>query len=302
MSTAPASQTATLLLPDGSRHPLGQNCSIGRAATGNDLILDSGVVDSTVSRWHALVHRQGNLGYWLVDLGSTFGTYHNDHTVTHPTYLNNEDHIRIGNHTMVFRCPMREIHNHSGGKTTGSTVQYAGSRSLWILVADLVGFTSYSREHSPTEVTKQVSAWFTRCLHLVDRSGGRIDKFLGDGFLAIWKDSPTAARNVRNSIEELHELSNQGCPKFRMAIHKGEVARTRVVKGGEFELLGDDLNRVFRMEELAASLEISCMISKRVHRLLDMKGTRPAGSHPLKGFEGSFELFDWDPERTAPES
>ena len=63
---------ASLVRPDGSAIPLHENCSIGRGDQ-NDCALS----DQLASRRHAVVQRQGDNEYWLVDYGSRNGTYLN---------------------------------------------------------------------------------------------------------------------------------------------------------------------------------------------------------------------------------
>ena len=61
---------------------------------------------------------------------------------------------------------------------------------------------------------------------------------------------------------------------------------------GEESLIGKEVIFVFRMEKLAGSLGIHLMASSAAHQKLDASlPCQPAGSHPLKGFEGSFEFF-----------
>ena len=68
----PVAAIAWLELQDGSQKPIGNSCSIGRSDT-NQIVL----ADSKVSRRHSIVHSQGEKEFWLVDLGSSNGTYLN---------------------------------------------------------------------------------------------------------------------------------------------------------------------------------------------------------------------------------
>ena len=71
MSTPPE-EGAWLEAADGTRHPIKGSCSLGRTAA-NTIVLES----PKVSRRHALVHLQNIGELWLIDFGSSNGTFLN---------------------------------------------------------------------------------------------------------------------------------------------------------------------------------------------------------------------------------
>src|SRR5262245_55758775 len=75
-------------------------CSIGRAPS-NQVVLP----DDKVSRRHAVIHAQDVDEFWLVDLGSSNGTYLNGRRVSQPSRLWDQDRIEIGPFRVVFRQP-----------------------------------------------------------------------------------------------------------------------------------------------------------------------------------------------------
>jgi hypothetical protein len=89
---------AELERPDGARVRLGGTCSIGRVP-GNALAL----ADSKVSRQHALIRVQNRHEFWLMDLGSSNGTFLNERRVTRPERLQDGDWIEIGPFRLRFR-------------------------------------------------------------------------------------------------------------------------------------------------------------------------------------------------------
>jgi len=80
------------------QHILQGSCSIGRA-TLNTLIVDS----AKVSRLHAIIHSERTGVFWLVDLGSSNGTFLNKRRIHEPTRLRDCDQITIGGNTFIFR-------------------------------------------------------------------------------------------------------------------------------------------------------------------------------------------------------
>lgn len=82
---------------DTSKVPVIASCSIGRAPT-NQLVL----ADEKVSRKHALIHRQGEREYWLVDPGSSNGSYLDSRRFSQPVAQHGGSVIRIGSSTLTF--------------------------------------------------------------------------------------------------------------------------------------------------------------------------------------------------------
>jgi adenylate cyclase len=81
---------------EGREHILEGSCSIGRA-TLNTVVLDS----AKVSRLHAIIHSERAGIFWLVDLGSSNGSFLNKRRIHEPTRLRNCDQITIGGNTFL---------------------------------------------------------------------------------------------------------------------------------------------------------------------------------------------------------
>src|SRR5436190_2351488 len=92
---------AWLETADGKRHLIHGSCSLGRTAT-NTIVLES----PKVSRRHALIHVQNIGELWLIDLGSSNGTFLNKGRIHHPVRLNDGDQITIGDQVFKFRQPL----------------------------------------------------------------------------------------------------------------------------------------------------------------------------------------------------
>ena len=121
-----------------------------------------------------------------------------------------------------------------------------------------------------------------------------IDKYLGDGFFAYWREDENAVRNVAAALSQLKEAQERHAQRFRLAFHFGLVAIGGVPLMGEESLMGKEVNFTFRMEKLAASLGILRVTSAAGKaKLGSLVKCEPVGAHELKGFEGSHELFSW---------
>src|SRR5436853_3874504 len=119
-----------------------------------------------------------------------------------------------------------------------------------------------------------------------------IDKYLGDGFLAYWRQDQNAAKKVASALAQFKPVQAKYEPRFRLALHFGLVAIGGVPSMGEESLMGKDVNFVFRMEKLAGSLGILLLTSAAGKtKLASLMKCEPAGAHELKGFEGKHEFF-----------
>src|SRR5713226_3525989 len=82
---------------DGEPYILQGNCSLGRARL-NTLVLES----PKVSRLHAIIHLEKPGEFWLVDLGSSNGTFLNKRRIHQPVRLREQDQIMIGGKAFTF--------------------------------------------------------------------------------------------------------------------------------------------------------------------------------------------------------
>src|SRR6266480_3036727 len=118
-------------LEGDEQHRLEGNCSIGRAAL-NTIVLDS----AKVSRLHSIIHLEDNGAFWLIDLGSSNGTFLNKRRIHEPVRLHDRDEINVGGKAFVFHQPR--------GKPSGElktdvllTLQEIENIDCWLLVADI---------------------------------------------------------------------------------------------------------------------------------------------------------------------
>jgi adenylate cyclase len=129
------------------------------------------------------------------------------------------------------------------------------------------------------------------CKQIIDEHGGVVNKYLGDGILAYWPDEAGAVQNTAGVIAALKKA--RSCePDFRFVLHFGLVAIGGVSSVREETLMGSEVNLVFRLEKLLASLGEPCGISDAAHaKFGDLVAARHVGDYELKGFEGKRGLF-----------
>jgi len=269
-----------------SKFPLHGGCSIGRSPK-NAVVLDS----PKVSRRHAIINVQNVGEFWLIDLGSSNGTFLNKRRIHQPLRLSDCDQILIGDSVFTFRQP-EQLSDDFRTTFVERTIREIENVPCWLLVADIENFTPLSRSLTSDKLATLIGGWVAACKEIIEAHQGMIDKYLGDGFFAYWREDPDATNNVAAALGQLKQAQAKNEPRFRLALHFGLVAIGGVPSMGEESLMGKDVNFVFRMEKLAGSLGILLLTSAAGKaKLASLLKYEPAGAHELKGFEGKHEFF-----------
>jgi len=269
-----------------SKFPVHGGCSIGRSPK-NAVVLDS----PKVSRRHAIINVQNVGEFWLIDLGSSNGIFLNKRRIHQPLRLSDYDQIVIGDSVFTFRQP-EQLSDDYRTTFVERTIREIENVPCWLLVADIENFTPLSRSLASDKLAELIGGWVATCKEIIEVHSGMIDKYLGDGFFAYWREDKNAAKNVAAALDRLKQAQARQEPRFRLALHFGLVAIGGVPSMGQESLMGKDVNFVFRMEKLAAWLGISLLTSAAGKaKLGSLIKTELAGAHELKGFEGKHEFF-----------
>jgi adenylate cyclase len=132
-----------------------------------------------------------------------------------------------------------------------------------VLFGDLVGYTGFAERSTPTEAAAVLDAyWGVAAPLLTRRFGGEIEKFIGDGIVALFNsraDQPDhaerAARAALALQERAAELAEQhpDWPRMRVGVNSGEAVVREVGGAGHvaYPLVGDTVNTGARLESLA---------------------------------------------------
>jgi adenylate cyclase len=144
-----------------------------------------------------------------------------------------------------------------------------------VVFADLRGFTSLAERLYPYDSVFLLNRYFELMSAAVGRHGGEVDKFLGDGIMALFGVTPAqgagsrnalyAARDMLVALDTLNaEFAGTLSERLRMGIgiHMGPVVLGRV-GGGQVGLtaLGDTVNIASRLEALNKELGSTVIVS-----------------------------------------
>jgi len=175
-------------------------------------------------------------------------------------------------------------------------------REVTALFADLVGFTSFSEGHAADEVVSMLNTYWSAVVPAIaDGEGGVIERFAGDGLLAIFNalgDQPDhalrgarAAVSVQDRAEDLRR-SREEWPRFRIGLNTGSAVIGSVGSEAQrsFSAIGDTTNVAARLQALATPGGI--VIGPVTRRELGDRATvEPLGPAELKGKAEPVETF-----------
>jgi adenylate cyclase len=272
---------------DGARIEVVRNCMFGRSRS-SAIVIPS----DKASRNHATIHLQDNGEFWLIDLGSVNGTFLNDSRVSRPLRLKDGDRIVIAEIGFKFRQSA-----HPGIDVTSEsllTIAEVRSENRWLMLADIEGFTPLSQKLEATELATVVGMWVRSGREIIARSGGTINKYMGDGYFVCWPSRPETPARLAAAIQEFQALRETTEPKFRIILHHGNISFGGLAANyGEESLMGPEVNFIFRSEKVAGELGVSFCFSAAAQALL--AGVLPLeaipGDYELKGFPSRYQYF-----------
>jgi len=184
----------------------------------------------------------------------------------------------------------------------------ADRQCVAILCCDIRGFTALSERLSPTELIGLINHLYEKITKVIDKWGGVIDKFLGDGFLSIFEGLNSAQNALKCGIQILSivkEFNTETLhPSIRVGIglHMGEVILGTIGSKERMDstILGPAVNIAKHLEEATKLLEVDMVLSDEIiNRLKDKSHRiRRLGEIFIKGITKPFaisEVYDNDP-------
>ena len=171
-------------------------------------------------------------------------------------------------------------------------------RRVCVMFVDIRSFTAAARMRTPAEVVARLDAVFEILVDVVERHNGIVNKFLGDGLLAIFgapiEDPFEAANAVAAAREMLSaiEASNAGDPwpiRLGIGIHVGQAVAGTVgsPRRKEYTVIGDTVNLASRLESLNKEVGSQLVVSDAVREAAgDAVGeVLPLGPLPVRGYD-----------------
>ncbi len=148
-------------------------------------------------------------------------------------------------------------------------------RRVAVMFVDFRSFTAGARVRTPQEVVERLDGAFAILVDILDRHGGIVNKFLGDGFLALFgapieapdcaQHAVAAAREMLVAMEEVNKASDWPL-RIGISIHFGEVVAGNIgsPRRKEYTVIGDTVNFASRLESLNKEFNSQLLISSAV--------------------------------------
>ena len=152
-------------------------------------------------------------------------------------------------------------------------------RRVAVMFVDFRSFTAGARTRTPQEVVDRLDGAFAILVDILDRHGGIVNKFLGDGFLALFGaplEAPdpahravAAAREMLQANARINEATSWPL-RIGIGIHLGEVVAGSIgsPRRKEYPVIGDTVNFASRLEALNKDFNSQFLISEAVRDAL----------------------------------
>ncbi len=163
-------------------------------------------------------------------------------------------------------------------------------QTVTLMFTDIRGFTRLTEAHLPYDVVFLLNQYLGRMSEAITDAGGYVDKFMGDGIMAIFgmddedgqgaAEALRAALDISAAVDELnavHEATLAEPLRIGIGIHTGEAILGRIgtskahTAGERITALGDTVNTASRLEALTKELGQEIVVSANVLRTANVE-------------------------------
>lgn len=150
-------------------------------------------------------------------------------------------------------------------------------RDVTILFSDIASYSTLSERVEPGPLVDELNRYFGRMTDIVQAHGGFVDKYIGDGVLAIFgapllreNSSADAVRASLAMIRSLQEeplfIGGDGRIAIRVGLHRGEAIVGNIGSSRRFNytVMGDAVNVASRLEGVGKHYGIPIVVSEQV--------------------------------------
>lgn len=151
-------------------------------------------------------------------------------------------------------------------------------QEIAVLFADIRGFTQISEDRLPFDTAFLLNRYFAAMGRAIEESGGHLDKFIGDGVMALFGVNESVEEGCRKAIhaavamsKELESLNNsikselpQGL-RIGIGIHSGTaiVGKMGYKDANGLTAIGDVVNTASRLESLTKDHTVQFIVSEK---------------------------------------
>jgi adenylate cyclase len=211
---------------------------------------------------------------------------------------------RMRNRLQRFHSPQVIEMILKGGEETIDDIMESKELIATILFADIVGFTRLSETMPPREINIILNRYFSSMTDIVFSNGGTLDKYIGDGLMAVFgapmEKEDDAERAVRTALEIRRELTammktTSADRRFdiRVGLNTGRVVAGNIgsPKRMEYTVIGDPVNVASRLESIAKPNQI--VIGEKTFGLVKNKfKIQEVGTRKVKGKSSGIMVYE----------
>jgi len=178
-------------------------------------------------------------------------------------------------------------------------------RSVCVMFLDIRNFSTFAEKRTPEAVFAHLESLFEFMIEIVNRHHGIINKFLGDGFMAVFGAPVSNGADCLNGVEAAREIilrverevaeSNVLPTRVGIGLHAGEAVTGSIGSAlrKEYAVIGDAVNVASRIEQLNKEFGSQLLISETVWQAVSDKyrDATPIGAVQVKGREAPIQLW-----------
>ena len=177
-------------------------------------------------------------------------------------------------------------------------------KNMTILFADIRSFTTLSENMTPEENFRFLNSFLSNVVPVIREENGFVDKFMGDGIMALFPEKPDHALKAAISLQRaVHEYNSNrdkaGYRKIRLGIglHSGGIMLGTIGEHDRMEttVISDTVNIASRMEEMTKIFGAGIIISKQMYQSLEAPEEfecRYLGPVEIKGKKDQIEILE----------
>jgi adenylate cyclase len=171
------------------------------------------------------------------------------------------------------------------------------SKPVCVLFLDIRGFTAMTRGRPAGETVALLNDFYAEMVAIVDRHNGIVNKFTGDGLLALFgaplEDDKAAAnalaagRAMLKAVETWNRARPQQALRIGIGIHLGEAVTGTVgsPQRKEYTVIGDTVNLAARLEQLTKDTNACLLVSQPVLDAAHADGGTDLGPMAIRGYD-----------------
>jgi adenylate cyclase len=182
-------------------------------------------------------------------------------------------------------------------------------RKITVLFSDIRNFTPICEKMSPKDVVHFLNNYFNMMANIIFKHGGTINKFTGDGFMAIFgapishenneERAISAALEMRVKLKEFNKAQMQNRHKLKISAGVGISTGTATVGNigsqdrMEYTAIGDTVNTASRIENLCKKFDTDILLDDKTYKpIKNLFVIKKKGPVKVKGKEKPINICE----------